>query len=145
MGLFDRWQKKQSKIGKKSGVKVPPVAKVAAEEKKEQAVVQVDRPAINRKVSLPASRVVIKPAVTEKAAIAESINKYTFIVTHEATKKQVKSAINEIYGVKPLSVNLINVEGKNVRFGRHSGRRSDYKKAVVTLPQGKTISVHEGV
>ena len=143
MGLFDRWQKKQSKIGKKSAAKVPVVSQV--EEKKETTVVQEERSAVSRKVSLPASRVIIKPAVTEKAAIAESINKYTFFVSHKATKKQIKSAINEIYGVIPVSVNLINVEGKNVRFGKHSGRRSDFKKAVVTLPQGKTISVHEGV
>jgi len=144
MGIFDRWQKKQREKTQKAGAKQAPPAKVVEQEKKEI----VSEPAASvaaRKVSVMLSNVIIKPAVTEKAAVAESINKYTFFVDRHATKKEIKAAINEIYGVVPEAVNLINIEGKNVRFGRHQGRRSDRKKALVTLPKGKTISVHEGV
>jgi len=88
---------------------------------------------------------IIRPIVTEKSAVAQSQNKYSFIVDKRANKSEIKIAIKEIFGVLPLSVNLINVEGKIRRFGRVKGRRQDYKKAIVTLPKGKTISVHEGV
>ncbi len=45
----------------------------------------------------------------------------------------------------PLTVNTMNVDGKRVRFGHSNGRRSDFKKAFITLPAGKTITIHEGV
>ena len=78
-------------------------------------------------------------------AVAQGLNKYSFIVRRDSTKGQIKKAILEVYGVNPKSVNMINVSGRWVRFGRSFGRRSDYKKAVVTLPAGKSIAVHEGV
>lgn len=142
MGIFDRWHKKQKEQTLKASMKQAP-ANVVESGKKESAAEPA--PATKTKVSAGLSNVIIKPAVTEKSAIAESFNKYTFFVDRNATKKQIKAAINEIYGVMPAAVNLINIEGKNVRFGRHQGRRSDRKKALVTLPKGKTISVHEGV
>jgi len=55
------------------------------------------------------------------------------------------AAVEELYGTKPERVNVINVQGKVMRFGRSMGRRSDFKKAIVTLPSGKTINLHEGV
>jgi large subunit ribosomal protein L23 len=91
------------------------------------------------------SRLIIKPLVTEKAAVAQSQNKYSFMVNRRAGKLDVKRAIKEIFGVEPIAVNIMNIEGKIRRFGRATGRRSDYKKAVITLPKGKSISVHEGV
>ncbi|OGH91861.1 MAG: 50S ribosomal protein L23 [Candidatus Magasanikbacteria bacterium RIFOXYD2_FULL_39_9] len=87
----------------------------------------------------------MKPLVTEKSAIAESKNKYSFLVAKAANKNQVKTAVAEIYGVQPTQVNIANVEGRAVRFGRSAGRRGDYKKAIVTLPAGKTIDIHTGV
>ncbi|MCX6779571.1 MAG: 50S ribosomal protein L23 [Candidatus Magasanikbacteria bacterium] len=89
--------------------------------------------------------ILVRPVVTEKSAVKQSENKYTFIVVNGANKGAVRQAVFEVYGVKPLSVNMINVQGKPIRFGNHSGKRSDYKKAVVTLPKGKTIVIHEGV
>ncbi len=91
------------------------------------------------------SRLIIRPLVTEKAAVAQSQNKYSFIVNRNADKLEVKRAIKEIFGVEPISVNIINVDGKIRRFGQSKGRKQDYKKAVITLPKGKSISVHEGV
>ena len=50
-----------------------------------------------------------------------------------------------MYGITPVSVNIQNVRGKRVRFGRVRGKRKDWKKAIVTLPEGKTINVYDGV
>ena len=92
-----------------------------------------------------AYRVIVKPLITEKTAIMQSANKYTFVVAKWAQKTNVKQAIKEMYGVEPIDVNIINAQGHRVRFGRSAGKRSDWKKAVVTLPAGKSITIHEGV
>ncbi|TSC84047.1 MAG: large subunit ribosomal protein L23 [Parcubacteria group bacterium Gr01-1014_13] len=92
-----------------------------------------------------AFKVLVKPLITEKSAIAESKNKYSFVVVRSANKNQIKTAIEEVYGVKPANVNVANIEGRRVRFGRSMGKRNDYKKAIVTLPEGKTIDIHTGV
>lgn len=86
-----------------------------------------------------------KPLITEKSAVAQSLNKYSFVVNSRATKADVKRAVKEMYKVEPIAVNIVNVEGKATRRGAVTGRRGDYKKAVVTLPEGKTIAIHEGV
>lgn len=148
MGLLDRWSKKTQKEqldetankvvdGVVTEKTVSPKAKTKKVEEKKSDV--------KIKASSLADKILIRPLVTEKAAIAESRNQYGFVVAREATKIDVKKAVEESYGVKPESVNIVNVSGKTVRFGRSLGRRSDYKKALVTLPQGKTINIHEGV
>ena len=76
---------------------------------------------------------------------AELQGQYTFYVSNDATKIDVKRAITEVYGVVPTRVHILNTDGKNVRFGRFIGRRTHTKKAIVTLPKGKTIAIHEGV
>ena len=143
VGLLDRWSKKKQKeqLQKKVRQDVPA----------EKSVVK-DAPASAKggkdksvKTHSIAYKVLVHPLVTEKSAVAESLNKYCFIVSGSATKIQVKKAVEEIYGVKPLAVNMANVQGRRVRFGKNMGRRSDFKKATVTLPKGKSISIHEGV
>lgn len=89
--------------------------------------------------------VLVRPLVSEKSTIAEGRGVYTFEVSRTATKIDVKNAVRTTYGVLPTTVRMINVEGKNVRFGSRLGRRQDWKKAIVTLPEGKTIDVHAGV
>ncbi|MFA5127752.1 MAG: 50S ribosomal protein L23 [Patescibacteria group bacterium] len=86
-----------------------------------------------------------KPLITEKSAVAQSLNKYSFVVSNSANKADVKRAIKEMYNVEPIAINIVNMEGKATRRGAVTGRRGDYKKAVVTLPKGKTIAIHEGV
>jgi len=144
MGLLNnflhRKQKKEqlSKIGEKQSASVVVEdKKVKTENKTEHKVKLTDK-------SL-AFRVLIKPLVTEKSAIAEHGNKYSFMVAKTANKNQIKIAIEEIYGVKPSQVNVANIEGRRVRFGRTMGKRNDYKKAIITLPEGKTIDIHTGV
>ncbi len=90
-------------------------------------------------------RVLIKPLVTEKASILGGINKYFFAVSLKTNKIEIAKAIKEVYGVKPEKINIVNMKGKEVRFGRTMGKRKDWKKAIVTLPEGKTIKVYEGV
>ena len=124
--------------GKKAekAAKKPAAAKaMAGKDEKQRAV----------KAGEIAYKILVRPLVTEKSAIAESMNKYSFVVQKDANKNQIMQAVLELYGVKPVSVNMINVDGRRVRFGRSIGRRSDYKKAIVTLPQGKAITIHEGV
>lgn len=92
-----------------------------------------------------AYRVLLRPLVSEKSAHAETGGTYTFVVSNKASKIEIKAAIERVYGVRPTKVNTVQVEGKDVRYGRTIGRRKDWKKALVTLPTGKTISIHEGV
>ncbi|OGH91588.1 MAG: 50S ribosomal protein L23 [Candidatus Magasanikbacteria bacterium RIFOXYC2_FULL_39_8] len=70
---------------------------------------------------------------------------YAFAVALEATKEDIKHAVFQTYGVKPTQVRTSHVEGKRVRFGYAKGKRRDWKKAMVYLPKGMTIHVHEGV
>ena len=89
--------------------------------------------------------ILLFPLVTEKAAVSESINKYLFIVAKWSNKIQIKKAIQDIYGILPETVRTINYEGKSKKFRRLKGKRKDYKKAIVTMPKGKTIDIHKGV
>lgn len=92
-----------------------------------------------------AYKILVKPLVTEKASVLGAENKYFFAVALKANRIEIAKAIREIYGVKPEKVNIINMGGKEVRFGRTLGKRKDWKKAIITLPEGKTIKVYEGV
>ena len=91
------------------------------------------------------TNVILRPLVTEKTAVLASAGKYVFVVSTGANRIQVKTAIKEMFGVAPTSVNIQNVRGKRVRFGKRRGKRSDWKKAVVSLPKGQKINVYEGV
>lgn len=90
-------------------------------------------------------RIIVKPIITEKVTNLGVENKYAFAVARKANKIEIAKAIEETYGIKPLAVNIINMKGKQVRYGRMAGKRKDWKKAIVTLPEGKTIKVYEGV
>ncbi|MEY4722591.1 MAG: hypothetical protein RLZZ324_104, partial [Candidatus Parcubacteria bacterium] len=68
---------------------------------------------------------------------------YAFLVAKDATKVSVAQAVRDLYGVKPTSVRMIVQLGKNVRFGRYSGKEKDVKKAIVTLKKGDAIAVME--
>jgi len=92
-----------------------------------------------------AYRVLVKPLVTEKATVSGAQNKYTFEVAKESNKVEVAKAIKEVYGITPTQVNIVKIQGKRVNFGRRAGRRKDLKKAIITLPKGKSINVYEGV
>lgn len=77
--------------------------------------------------------IIIKPVITEQSMTASADKKYTFIVDRRANKTQIKNAVQEIFSVKVEKVNTLNYDGKKKRMGRHVGKTSAYKKAVVTL------------
>lgn len=92
-----------------------------------------------------AYKVLVRPHVTEKAANLGAENKYVFVVSSDANKIEIAKAVKEVYGVKPVSVNIVRAKGKKVRHGRITGRRKDWKKAIIMLPAGKSINIYEGV
>lgn len=93
-----------------------------------------------------AYHVLLKPIISEKASRQQTTeNQYFFAVAKDTNKIEVAKAVKIAYGVTPLSVNIINSEGKSRRYGRYVGKRKDWKKAIVTLPKGKTIALYEGV
>lgn len=92
-----------------------------------------------------AYRILVKPMVTEKATVLSAVNQYVFMVAIDANKIEVADAIEEVYGIRPTSVNMIKSKGKQINRGRISGRRKDFKKAIVTLKKGESISIYEGV
>lgn len=90
--------------------------------------------------------IIIRPLVTEKTTyLREKFNKYTFVVQKSATKISIAKAISEMFDVKPIKVNVVNVAGKMKRVRYKYGLTSSYKKCVVTLKQGDKIAIFEGV
>lgn len=91
--------------------------------------------------------VILKPVITEKSMNAMSLKKYTFLVHTEATKTQIKEAVEKMFeGTKVKSVNTINLDGKNRRRGAVVGKTAKTKKAIVQLTEdSKDIEIFEGL
>ncbi|MDD2646625.1 MAG: 50S ribosomal protein L23 [Patescibacteria group bacterium] len=85
-------------------------------------------------------RVLMKPIITEKATTLSAFNKYIFEVAPQTTKSEVYKAVKELYNFKPIDINMLKVKGKNVRYGRSTGRTKNWKKAIVTLKKGDKIN-----
>lgn len=135
MAFWDKFRKKPH--GKKKEIKG---AQVAAP-KVETAKMTRNKP---EDTGL-AHRILVRAFQSEKAARLGGSNQYVFEITPNANKLQVKEAVFRVYGVRPKSVNIVSLPGKLVRYGRTTGRENITKKAIVTLPAGKTISIYEGV
>lgn len=88
---------------------------------------------------------IIKPVITEKATLLTEKNKVVFQVPLDATKDQVKEAVEALFKVKVTAVNTLVTKGKTKRFRGVMGRRSDVKKAIVTLAEGQSIDVTSGL
>ncbi|MFC2593652.1 50S ribosomal protein L23 [uncultured Fretibacterium sp.] len=95
-------------------------------------------------MNLVAHDIVIRPIVTEKSSSLMGHNKYTFEVHKDANKIQIRQAVEQIFKVKVLSVNTINVKGKPKRMGAFVGKTRSWKKAIVALPEGQRIEFFEG-
>lgn len=98
-------------------------------------------PAVKEAVNGPANHIIVRPIVTEKSSRLNAIGQYVFEVQTNATKVDVRNAVHQLYGVRPTSVTMTNVRGKVVRYGRTWGKTNSRRKAMVTLPEGKTIDV----
>jgi len=92
-----------------------------------------------------AFRILEQPRVTEKGSFLGNLNQYIFIISLAVNKREVRKAIEELYSVKVIKVNIINVKGKERKSGRSRGRTRAWKKAIITLRQGDTIKLFEGV
>ncbi len=92
-----------------------------------------------------AYQIILNPLVTEKSTQQSEFNKMVFSVPVNATKLEIKSSIEKIFSVKVTSVNTILLKGKVKRFKGVLGRRSNTKKAIVTLAPGNTIDLSAGV
>ncbi len=138
MSLF----KKETKEVKKK----PAAAKTAS-----MKDMYADAPVVSTKEGTASSvsnayRVLVKPIISEKASHQQTLaNQYSFVVAIGANKIEIAKAVKAAYGIAPVKVNIVRVEGKSRRYGRTVGKRKDWKKAIVTLPAGKTIALHEGV
>ena len=89
--------------------------------------------------------VVLAPHITEKSTLASEHNAVVFKVANDATKPQIKEAVEAIFGVSVTGVNTINVKGKTKRWRGKPYKRNDVKKAIVTLAEGSMIDITEGV
>ena len=86
-----------------------------------------------------------KPIITEKATMASEHGAVVFQVAMDATKPQIKEAVEAVFGVKVKAVNTVIAKGKVKKFKGRPGERSDKKKAYVTLEEGNTIDVTTGL
>jgi large subunit ribosomal protein L23 len=90
-------------------------------------------------------RTIVRPVITEKSSAAyQDRGEYTFEVHTDASKTQIRAAIEQLFGVKVTGVWTMNVRGKERRMGKNIGRRPNWKKAIVTLREGDTIEIFEG-
>ena len=112
----------------------------SAEEKKEapEKVVVSAKKSKKDDVSVPT---LIGPHITEKASTLMEDNKYTFKVYNQATKGQIKQAVEGVYGVDVESVNVLRIPSKKIRVGRREGIKKGYKKAIVKVKKGQEIDL----
>ena len=89
-------------------------------------------------------QVLIKPVVSEKSYALLAANKYTFRIHPDANKTQVRQAVEELFDVTVVRVNIIKVQAKPKRRGLYKGTRPGWKKAIVELKAGDSIEIFEG-
>ncbi len=91
-------------------------------------------------------QILLAPQISEKATmLAERNNQVIFVVAPDATKPEIKAAVEMLFKVRVTSVQVANTKGKSKRFGRTMGRRSDVRKAFISLEAGQEINFAEGV
>ena len=161
MGIFNRWTSKkendEAKEKRAASVikKAQEITKeeVKVEEKKSEAKPKKEGKAKASNVATvkegvikdAAYKVLIHPVVTEKSTYLQSMGAYVFEVFPSVTKTEVKKAVQALYGVKVTGIRIVNLKGKQVRFGRVQGVRKNRKKAIVTLQKGQVIELHKNV
>ncbi len=89
--------------------------------------------------------IIVAPVITEKSQRISEANQVVFRVRGDASKPEIKQAVEGLFNVKVTAVNTLNVKGKVKRFRGTVGRRSDWKKAIVTLAEGQIIDVTTGI
>jgi large subunit ribosomal protein L23 len=107
------------------------------------AAVEADKPRVISRERL--YEVLRRPVITEKATLLSQFNQVSFIVAPDASKPEIKAAVETLFRVKVKAVNTMNRAGKAKRFRGRPGRRADQKKAVVTLEEGHSIDITTGL
>jgi large subunit ribosomal protein L23 len=95
-------------------------------------------------VSLQPAQVLLRPVISEKSYEQITQNKYTFKVHQDAHKTQVRQAVEELFDVKVVAVNMVKVQAKPKRRGIYKGTRPGWKKAIVELKAGDSIEIFQG-
>lgn len=90
-------------------------------------------------------RIIQRPLFTEKSTRQQEEGKYVFAVDHRANKREIAEAVETLFDVKVTAVHTQNHMGKVRTMGRFSGRRPDWKKAIVTVAEGDMIELYEGI
>ena len=106
------------------------------------------RPRNTKPVTVSSERcyeLIRRPVVTEKSTMATEQNAVFFHVPLDASKPEIKAAVEQLFKVKVKAVNTLRQTGKNKRFRGRPGKRSDFKKAYVTLEEGHSIDVTTGI
>lgn len=157
MGLFDRFRKKQTRerlaaISKGGEKAQQPETSARPEVKQKQGKTVAEKKDEPKKLQKPqatantpstAHAVLLHPLITEKSTAQHSRGQYAFAVRIDANKHEIQQAIGELYGVTAQSVNIQRYDGTWVTFGRHLGRTKRWKKAIVTLKEGESITITE--
>ena len=163
MGILDRFKKPttgQTSTDEPAEKPKKEVAKVKVEPKKKVVSTEAEKPKESKKAEIentettekkpktePAKiyNILVRPLITEKVTNLNKFNQYVFAVAEKANKIQIAHAIESRYGVKPLRVNVLNYSGKKVRYGRSSGKMKNWRKAIITLPEGKSLDIYSSV
>lgn len=111
-------------------------------EKKEE---KKEKKETGTEISRIAKDIILEPWITEKSHVQMAMNKYIFRVRPEADKKEIRNAVQVMYNVKVIDINIINIPSKKRTYGRFVGRKSGYKKAIITLKEGDKIELFKGV
>ena len=91
-----------------------------------------------------ATRILSRPRITEKSYALNALNQYVFVVTKTATKKSVKRAVEQAYGVQVKKVRIVRLPAKTRMFGKNMGMKSAIKKAIVSVTKGQSLELFKG-
>ena len=151
MGLKDIFKKKSApakapadKKKKKEvqqEVKKKPTVQAASKPKKVKQEKPSTKVKVNKEDTKNAYRVLVRAMITEKATEIGQFNQYVFEVYRDANKYEIKKAIKSVYGVTPIKVNIMNAKGKEVKWGRTTGKTAASKKAIVFLNKNDKIEI----
>ncbi len=148
MSILDRFKKKTEAPEKASVAKqVKEVKQAKASKPKKEATSKKETAKKKSAVSVSklATSTLLAPVVSEKTAQLSDSGIVSFFVAADANRVAVRQAFRELYKVTPVKVNIVNVRGKAVRFGRIQGKRNNMKKAHIFLPKGTRVDIFEGV
>ena len=99
------------------------------------------KPIVTRVSQAKAYDTIVRPVITEKATMASENGQVSFVVRNDATKPEIKAAVEMLFDVEVVTVNTLITKGKIKMFRGRKGRRSDVKKAIVTLAEGQSIEI----